>query len=119
MAALDGSSTHSLFPMPVTSSAKKALRVSLKRRERNYARRATVKSSIKAVEEAVVTSDAAKIKEAVAHAMSQVDRARKTGVLPGNTADRRKSRIVALSRAAKAEAAPAKGKTKKAPAKKG
>ena len=98
--------------MPITKSAKKALRTALRRKERNYARRSTVKSSLKEVTDAVSAGDATKAAAAARLAMAQVDRALKGKVLHRNTAARRKSQIAKLLVRAGAPAAPAKTKKK-------
>ncbi len=84
--------------MPITSSAKKALRAARTRELRNFARRSMVKSSLKSLEEAVEAGDAKTIASATTSAMSHVDRALKRGVIHKNTAARRKSKIAALSK---------------------
>lgn len=89
--------------MPITSSAKKALRVATRRKERNYARRALVKSSLKAVSDAVTAGDPKKAAAAAKEAMTQVDRALKRNIVHRNTAARRKSQIALLLKRAGAK----------------
>lgn len=79
--------------MPITSSAKKALRTAERRRDRNYVQRSVVKTRISALEEALASGDAAKVAAARSQAMSAIDRALKRGVIPRNTAARRKAAL--------------------------
>lgn len=79
--------------MPVTQSAKKALRQSIRRHKRNLLRRHVIKTSWKQA----LKSPAP---ETLALAYKALDKAAKTGVIKKNTAARKKSRLVkALRRA--------------------
>lgn len=78
--------------MPITTSAKKALRGSLRKKASNDRMTKLVKESIKAVEKTAKTSktEAAKL---VSKAQSMIDKAAKKGILKKNTASRRKSKV--------------------------
>ncbi|MFQ5493395.1 MAG: 30S ribosomal protein S20 [Candidatus Dojkabacteria bacterium] len=82
--------------MPQTTSAKKALRVSERRRKRNIVVKDSYRAARKAVRDAV---SAGKVKDAEAklpEAHSKIDFAAKKGVLHANTASRYKSRLSSL-----------------------
>lgn len=87
--------------MPITKSAKKALRQSLRRRAQNLVKREAFKNVLKEIKKLV---EAKKIKEAEAlipKAYKALDKAAKTGVIKKNAASRKKSRLVKLIRKAK------------------
>lgn len=82
--------------MPITQSAKKALRQSLRRRERNLKTQKAMKSAVKELRrlaKAKRTEDAAKFLPKVYKAL---DKAAKRGVIKKNTASRLKSRLSQL-----------------------
>ena len=84
--------------MPITRSAKKALRQSLKRRAENLKRKEEFKRAIKEVKKLVA---AGKIKEAeslMPKVYKALDKAAKTGAIKKNAAARRKSRLMKLIR---------------------
>lgn len=74
-------------------SAKKRILVAQKRTERNKAIRSKVKTSIKKVEAAVAANDKAAAKDALANAVSTIDKAAQKGVYHKNTAARKVSRL--------------------------
>ena len=76
--------------MPNLRSAKKSLRKNLVRRDRNKHITSTMRSAIKLVREA---TDASGGQEALAKAVSVIDRSQKKGVIHKNTASRYKSRL--------------------------
>lgn len=82
--------------MPITTSAKKALRSSKRKRGFNHVKKELVGKAIKQIKKLVAEK---KIKEAQA-LMPQVqkilDKATKTGLWKKNTASRKKSRIAAM-----------------------
>ncbi len=82
--------------MPITASAKKALRSSAKKQDFNSVKKDLINKVVKKVKKLVSEK---KIKEAMAM-MSEVqktfDKAVKTGLLKLNTASRKKSRIFAM-----------------------
>jgi len=85
--------------MPITKSAKKALRQSLKKRTRNVLKMKKLKSLLKEVK-TLVTRVQAKREDEAKKLLPQVykllDKAAKTGLIKKNTADRKKSRITKL-----------------------
>lgn len=86
--------------MPITSSAKKALRASKKKRVYNLRRKSMIDSIIKDIEKSVGEM---KVKEALALLPSlhkAADKAAKTNFIKKNTAARIKSRALALIRKA-------------------
>ncbi|MFY9462109.1 MAG: 30S ribosomal protein S20 [Candidatus Sungiibacteriota bacterium] len=88
--------------MPITASAKKALRQSLRRRARNLRKLEAFRDALKEIKKLV---EAKKIKEAEAlipGAYKALDKAAKTGVIKKNAAARKKSRLMKLIRKAKA-----------------
>ena len=76
--------------MPITKSAKKALRQNVRRRKRNLARAKAMKAAIKAA----LKAPKDKQKEAVAAAYKVIDKAAKARVIAKNTATRQKSRLM-------------------------
>ena len=90
--------------MPITRSAKKALRQTRRRTVRNLHRKEAYKKVLKQIRKLL---EAKKIKEAealVPQAYKALDKAAKTGVLKPNAAGRRKSRLMAWLRKSKAAA---------------
>ncbi len=81
--------------MPITTSAKKALRASARKRVLNDARRDAVRSATKNLKKLAATggSEAAK---ALSEAYKAVDKALKRGLIKKNTAARRKSQLAKL-----------------------
>ena len=72
--------------MPITKSAKKALRQNKRRRARNFAR-------ARAWKEAMKNAKKNKSAEFLARAYQALDKAAKRGVIKKNTASRKKSRL--------------------------
>lgn len=82
--------------MPITKSAKKALRQSERRRARNIQKKRALRETLKKMEK--LTSEK-KIKEAkllLPHIYKLLDKAAKTGLMKENTAARKKSRVTKL-----------------------
>ncbi len=79
--------------MANTKSAKKAARVSERRRVINSARSSKMRSAIKKVELAVKKGDAKAANEALKAAKPQIQRSVTKGVLKKNTASRKISRL--------------------------
>ena len=79
--------------MPNTSSAKKALKVSEKKRSRNRRYSALTKESVKTLEALLASEkkDEKKIVEALSEVYSRIDTLEKKNILHKNTAARRKS----------------------------
>jgi small subunit ribosomal protein S20 len=85
-------------------SAKKRIRQNEKHRALNKARKAQIKTQVRAFTEAVATGDKAKATEAARAAIKKVDQVAAKGTLHKNTASRRKSRIQKKLNAALAKA---------------
>ena len=83
--------------MPITQSAKKALRGSLKKKAVNDRRTKTMKDTIKKVEKLAKTKDAS-TKVELSKAFQAIDKAAKTGVIKKNTASRKKSRLARITK---------------------
>lgn len=82
--------------MPITSSAKKALRASKKKRVYNIRHRDAFMSVVKEVRKLVSDKKAKDAMKLLPKAYSEIDKAAKTGFIKKNTADRKKSRLAAL-----------------------
>lgn len=79
--------------MPLTTSAKKALRASRRKRVFNTRRLKTMRESIKNVRQ-LKTSQEGTTKLSVAY--KAIDKAVKRGIIKKNTGDRKKSRLAKL-----------------------
>lgn len=87
--------------MPITTSAKKALRGSQRKREFNIVKKELLSKAVKKIKKLVQEK---KPKEALAmmpEVQKIIDKSVKTGLLKKNTAARKKSRISAMIRKAK------------------
>jgi small subunit ribosomal protein S20 len=85
--------------MPNIRSAKKALRVSDRKRVFNDRRRKAMKGAIKDVEKLVKAKDLTSAKQKIADAYKAIDKATKRGVIKPNTASRKKARIARITKA--------------------
>lgn len=114
--------------MPVTKSAKKALRVGARRRTENLLTKDIYKKAVKAVRKAV-TAGSKEVTDTLSKAQSALDKAAKSKTIHKNKASRLKSRLAksaantgeAVAQTAKKavkKAAPKKSTTKKTTAKK-
>jgi len=79
--------------MPITSSAKKALRSSKRKRLVNLVSKEKMNKTVKAVKKLVVSKTKEGTKEALILAYKALDKAAKKGVIKKNTASRKKSRL--------------------------
>ena len=84
--------------MPITSSAKKTLRSSLRKRSRNLYRKDSTKSLLKEIKKLVALGEHKKAENLLSKAYQALDKSVKTGIIKKNTAARKKSRLVALLR---------------------
>jgi small subunit ribosomal protein S20 len=87
--------------MPITTSAKKALRGSQKKRAFNMRKKDALTKTVKQVKKLIANKQ---VKEALAmmpQVQKIIDKATKTGYLKKNTAARKKSRISAMIKKAK------------------
>jgi len=82
--------------MAITSSAKKAHRASLRKREFNLVRAKALKESTKAAKKTMTP-------DAVSKAFQAIDKAAKRGIIKKNAASRKKSRLIAQIRKAGAK----------------
>lgn len=88
--------------MAIIKSQKKRNLTNEKRRQRNVAVRARVKTYVRRVESAMEGSDAKHIDEALKAAISEIDVALRKGVYHKNNAARKKSRLHRRAEKAKA-----------------
>jgi len=82
--------------MPITKSAKKALRQNIKRRARNLTYKKKIKDLIKKVRGLVLDKKTEEAKKLLPKIYKILDKAAKVGVIKKNTAARKKSRITKL-----------------------
>lgn len=79
--------------MPVTTSAKKALRVSRRRRVFNWRRLTAMKSAIKKIRKLIAAGQTGEAGKFLPAAYQAIDKAKKRGVIKINAAARYKSRL--------------------------
>ena len=82
--------------MAITSSAKKAMRASLRKRIYNVRRKKALYDATKAVTKAMAEGDRTAAEKLLPAAYQAVDKAAKRGVIKGNTAARKKARLSRL-----------------------
>ena len=82
--------------MPITKSAKKALKGSKKKRVFNLRRKTAMKSTIKEVRELVAGGKKDEDLKLIPKIQKVLDKAAKRGVIKKNTASRKKSRLAKL-----------------------
>lgn len=82
--------------MPITTSAKKALRSSSKKRGFNIAKKESINKVVKQVKKLVLEKKAKEAKALMPQVQKILDKSVKTGLLKKNTASRKKSRISAM-----------------------
>lgn len=92
--------------MPHTSSAKKRLRQSIERREKNRSVKRAIKTQTRKVIDAVTANDLPKAQDELKLAAQKLDRAAAHNVIHRNAASRTKSRLSARVKTLKS--APAK-----------
>ena len=106
--------------MANTQSAKKRVRASLRKRDRNRSTRSAVKTLVSRARRPALPEAASLTSEEVRRAISALDKAAEKGVLHANNASRRKARLMsALAKLAPAATAPktvSKASAKAAPA---
>jgi small subunit ribosomal protein S20 len=103
--------------MANTQSAKKRVRASLRKRDRNRSTRSAVKTLVSRARRPAAPDGASLTSEEVRRAISALDKAAEKGVLHANNASRRKARLMsALAKLAPAadKSAPARGSGKTA-----
>lgn len=84
--------------MPITKSAKKALRGSLVKKATNDRNKKNIKEAIKKIEKLVKEKNNAEAKKLLPIAYSTIDKAAKRGVIKKNTASRKKSRLSKITK---------------------
>ena len=82
--------------MPITKSAKKALRQNIKRKKRNLIYKKKMKGLIKEAKELALEKKTEEAKKLLPQIYKALDKAAKTGIIKKNTASRKKSRITKL-----------------------
>jgi small subunit ribosomal protein S20 len=78
--------------MPITKSAKKAIRGSLRKKAFNDSRKRVMKEIIKKIEK-IAKTDKNEAKKMLSSAFATIDKAAKGGVIKKNNAARKKSRL--------------------------
>ena len=96
--------------MAITSSAKRAIRVSARKAVFNARRMNTMRDGVKSLKKMAIAKDAKGAEQALANVYKAIDKAAKRGVIKKNTAARKKSRIVAFMRKQEAKKAETKVK---------
>jgi small subunit ribosomal protein S20 len=86
--------------MPITRNAKKALRVSDRKRAINDRTKKTLKEGVKGIQKLVTLKKWDEAKKSLSAAYSAIDKAAKKGVIKKNTASRKKSRLSRMAKAA-------------------
>ncbi len=87
--------------MPITRSAKKALRASLRKAEHNERRRRAMKEAVKVVRKIATEKKGGDARAELSRAYKAIDKAAKRGVIKKGAASRKKSRLAkALKKAA-------------------
>jgi small subunit ribosomal protein S20 len=82
--------------MPITKSAKKALRGSLVKKSMNDRNKKNVKESFKKIEKLLKEDKKGEAKKVLSDFYSSIDKAAKRGVIKKNTASRKKSRVTKM-----------------------
>ena len=88
--------------MPNKDSAIKRVRQNEKRRERNRAKKAEMRSAVKKVRKLAVAKEIAPLVDAVKAAQSRLDKAAKTNLIKKRNASRTVSRLVKAAKKAAA-----------------
>jgi small subunit ribosomal protein S20 len=84
--------------MPITKSAKKALRGSLVKKAANDRSKKAIKESVKGIERLLKEKKKAEAKKLLPNAYSVIDKACKKGVIKKNTASRKKSQLSKMTK---------------------
>ena len=90
--------------MPITKSAKKALRQTQRRTIRNLRRKKEYKEALKQIQRLLAEKNIKEAGALVPKAYKAIDKAAKSGVLKPNAAARKKSRLMKLLRKIKTAA---------------
>jgi small subunit ribosomal protein S20 len=84
--------------MPITTSAKKALRGSLVKKAMNDRNKKNIKETVKKIEKLVKDKNQVEAKKLLPEAYSVIDKASKRGVIKKNTASRKKARLSKITK---------------------
>lgn len=88
--------------MPITKSAKKALRQNIKRKKRNIQKKRRIKDLVKEINNLIAEKKVEDVKKLLPSIYKALDKTAKSGIIKKNTASRKKSRITkAINKAAK------------------
>lgn len=79
--------------MPIKKAAKKYMRVTARKTEKNRKTKGAFRSAMKATREAIAKGDAAKAQEMLKKSIKALDKAGEKNVLHKNTVARKKSRL--------------------------
>ncbi len=82
--------------MPITTSAKKALRSSRRKREFNMARKEAMTTAVKKFRKLVTAGKIDEAKKMISTVDQTIDKAAKTNLIKKNNASRIKSRLAAM-----------------------
>lgn len=97
--------------MAIKANAKRAIRVSERKRLFNVRRLSTMRDEVKEIKKLVLAGDTKGAEKALSTAYQAIDKAAKRGVIKDNSAARKKSRLYAfITKAAKAPKVVAKNK---------
>ena len=88
----------SIALMPITNSAKKALRGSLVKKSANDRNKKAVKETIKNIEKLVKEKKKDEAKKLLPVAYSAIDKATKKGIFKKNNASRKKARLSKITK---------------------
>jgi len=82
--------------MPITTSAKKALRNSARKRVFNMRKKEGISNVLKSFRKFIVAKDKAQAEKVMVKLQKAIDKSAKTGLIKKNTASRKKSRLHAM-----------------------
>lgn len=82
--------------MPITQSAKKAVRNSSRKRDFNLARKTTLNTLVKKIKKLGTEGKIDEAKKIFSEVQQAIDKAAKTNLIDKNTASRKKARIAKL-----------------------
>ena len=82
--------------MPITKSAKKALKQSYKKKKANIRRKVFFRTTVKEFKKAIIAKEFDKAKELLPRVYKSLDKAAKKNTIRKNTASRRKSRLTQM-----------------------
>lgn len=88
--------------MAITRGAKKAIRVSHRKKIFNDRRSKTMKDTVKSVRQLLVAKNSSEAQKLLSMAYKAIDKAAKRGIIKKNTAARKKSRLtIAINKVSK------------------